>query len=212
MLSDCNTSIPTVDGKPKGCFLFKKYVLTVYYVPSIVPATIFFSICCREKCLFKNFKILCIPALTKSIFKLYWHVPEPLRIHLFPHYIYIFSFNILLTLLLSLSTPHPRRGGRYLTGEVARSWACLPETGVLIHYLPSTGAPVSQPGPGPRKSVSFREKIFPATILSIRDTAVNKTDKNPWLWGAYILIGDWGRGTDNKINMKCVCTWCDDNY
>ena len=105
MLSDCNTSIPTVDGKPKGCFLFKKYVLTVYYVPSIVPATIFFSICCREKCLFKNFKILCIPALTKSIFKLYWHVPEPLRIHLFPHYIYIFSFNILLTLLLSLSSP-----------------------------------------------------------------------------------------------------------
>lgn len=88
MLSDCNTSIPTVDGEPKGCFLFKKYMLTAYHVPSIVPAT----------------------------------------------------------------------------------------------------------------------------ILSIRDTAVNKTDKNPWLWGAYILMGDWGRGTDNKINMKCVYTWCDDSY
>lgn len=65
---------------------------------------------------------------------------------------------------MSLSTPHPRRRGRDLIGEVARNWACLPETGVLIHYLPSTGAPVSQPGPGPRKSVSFREKILAAHL------------------------------------------------
>lgn len=40
MLSDCNASIPTVDGEPKGCFLFKNYMITAYHVPSIVPATI----------------------------------------------------------------------------------------------------------------------------------------------------------------------------
>lgn len=37
--------------------------------------------------------------------------------------------------------------------------------------------------------------IVPGTILNIKDAAVNKTDKNPCLCGAYIVIEGWGKGT-----------------
>ena len=50
--------------------------------------------------------------------------------------------------------------------EIPDWWGCkklsLSAQTVLIHYLPTIGAPRAQPGPGPRKCVSFREKILAA--------------------------------------------------